>query len=257
GAQPVRLRCKRVQRQPGHLRRANLLALGPGPLLRGQQVTPSRGLEVRAGVSDFGYRNVARSVTSVVPFVDCDLSRAQNRRYGAGLAAAPPPPSATMTPLLTSLLMFALGSPGGADTKKHTPAVDGDGELLPGGAFARLGTLRFHAPYWIRSLAFAPDGKTIVSAGDGTAHVWDAATGKLVRSIKVLDRDGTISSIALSADGKALAVGGSEGALRMWDTVSGKEIRRFEYPGFVHGLALSPDGTILAVGGTDKTVRLW
>src|SRR6516225_576218 len=53
---------------------------------------------------------------------------------------------------------------------------------------------------------------------------------------------------ALSADGRLLALGG-DGALTLWDTTTGKQVRTF--PGQVSPgspLALSPDGSLLVAG---------
>ena len=50
---------------------------------------------------------------------------------------------------------------------------------LPPGARVRLGTLNFHAGGMVASLAFAPDGKTIIWQGaDYTVRHWDLSTAK-------------------------------------------------------------------------------
>jgi WD40 repeat protein len=64
--------------------------------------------------------------------------------------------------------------------------------------------------------------------------------------------------VAFAADGKTLATAGWDGTVRLWDTASGQERRRF--PGPVTGLeavAFAADGRTLAAGGQDGTVRLW
>ena len=67
----------------------------------------------------------------------------------------------------------------------------------------------------IRSLAFTPDGREIVSAGlDKVVRVWDWKSGKTVRTIRGqvgLEpwNDGRIHAAALSPDGHSLAVGGN------------------------------------------------
>ena len=47
--------------------------------------------------------------------------------------------------------------------------VDAEGDPLPRGAVMRIGTLRLRHDDTVTSIAFAPDGKTLVSCGhDGT-----------------------------------------------------------------------------------------
>ena len=65
------------------------------------------------------------------------------------------------------------------------PPVPADqyGDLLPPGAVARMGTLRFAHAGFIESAEFAPDGKTILSFGtDDTFRVWETATGRQLQS---------------------------------------------------------------------------
>ena len=58
---------------------------------------------------------------------------------------------------------------------------------------------------WVTSIAFTPDGKTLVSGSqDGTAVLWNVADGRRLRTMR---QDGeAIRSVALSPDGSTLAV---------------------------------------------------
>ncbi|HEV3449505.1 MAG TPA: sigma-70 family RNA polymerase sigma factor [Gemmataceae bacterium] len=59
-----------------------------------------------------------------------------------------------------------------------------DPDPLPPGAIARLGSTRLRPGNPISSVAFSPDGKTLVSGNWGASiHFWDVATGKELRRI--------------------------------------------------------------------------
>jgi WD40 repeat protein len=125
------------------------------------------------------------------------------------------------------------------------------GEQPPGGP---------RAP--IHALVFTPDGRSVISSGqDNTIRIWDAATGREVRSWGA--RVNKSPNLALSPDGKVLAVGGeapanAQAPVRLWDTATGQELRVL--PGHnqvVTCLAFAPDGTTLATGGGDNLVQLW
>ncbi|KKA23143.1 WD repeat protein [Rasamsonia emersonii CBS 393.64] len=67
-----------------------------------------------------------------------------------------------------------------------------------------------------------------------------------------------VSAVQFSPDGSKIASGGADGALKVWDTLTGKLIHTFE--GHLAGIstvAWSPDGETIASGSDDKSIRLW
>jgi RNA polymerase sigma factor (sigma-70 family) len=110
----------------------------------------------------------------------------------------------------------------------------------------------------VQSLAFSPDGKRLVTAShDRTVKLWDVAAAKEDRSFTVTDVRGCAVGIAISPDGKALAVGWAKGprdeGVKLLDVASGKELARFAGC----RAAFSPGGKSLATGTGDGVLKLW
>jgi WD40 repeat protein len=103
----------------------------------------------------------------------------------------------------------------------------------------------------IRSVAFAPDGKTLISAAlqKQALVVWDTATWEVIRTVPVGAR--AVLSLNFAPEGKTLAVGtsatqSSDNALMLFDTATfdPRAVVTFELP--VLTIAFSPDGRTLA-----------
>ncbi|MGW2324688.1 WD40 repeat domain-containing serine/threonine protein kinase [Streptomyces sp. NPDC001700] len=124
----------------------------------------------------------------------------------------------------------------------------------------------------VKDVAFSPDGRTLVSAGDDSdsnltpkhaALLWDVA-GRDPEPHGQGDPRATFStpqgvlSVAFSPDGKTLATGSSVGDVRLWDVATGRRtaILSDYYQGTVEHLAFSPDGKTLATPAKNG-VLLW
>jgi WD40 repeat protein/tetratricopeptide (TPR) repeat protein len=114
-------------------------------------------------------------------------------------------------------------------------------------------------------LAFSPDG-SLVATGEGYPYgpgrggfvrLWDSATGKELRPALEVSQRGAWG-LTFAPDGKTLAVGCDDGAVKVWD-IATRRVQHTFYGnlGRVHTLAYSPDGKTLASGGNDKVARLW
>jgi WD40 repeat protein len=151
--------------------------------------------------------------------------------------------------------------------------------------------------YGVRSVAFSPDGKTIVSGSeDQTIKLWNLEGKQL---LYITGHTGLIRSIAFSPDGKTIASGSADSTIKLWNlqgdelqtikgneygfssvvfsptgkifaaaspikdiikiwNLEGKELADLKgHSGGVLSIAFSPDGKIIASGGLDKTIKLW
>jgi WD40 repeat protein len=120
--------------------------------------------------------------------------------------------------------------------------TDRFGDPLPDGALARMGTVRLRHEHLMGAL-FSPDGKLIVTNGTNGFRLWDARTGKLVRTIPENFGFG-FGRFRFSPDGKWLAATQPDDSVHLLETDTGRLLRRI--PGPCDLLAVSPDARLLA-----------
>ena len=117
-------------------------------------------------------------------------------------------------------------------------------------------------------LAFSPDGRWLVAAGDedaqGQAQVltWTYAGGQWVEAAPVTGVSGSLRGIAFDGTGEQLAGATTGGNLYLWaledeGLTETAQVRVGEETTRQFDVDLSPDGTHLAGVGSDKTLRLF
>jgi RNA polymerase sigma factor (sigma-70 family) len=161
------------------------------------------------------------------------------------------------------------------DTKQN--AFSPDGGLL---AFVKEDRIRLYdttsggeprvlpaKPQRIGALTFAPDGRTLLAAGEVDGPVlWDATTAKELRRLPTGGRDYT--EFGFSADGKTLVGFGPQpgeqfGFVQLWDTATGRPrgaVQNLPERNSYGNMMLSPDARTLVLSGDNRHVTdlmLW
>ena len=74
----------------------------------------------------------------------------------------------------------------------------------------------------VSTLAISPDGKSMVSATSSGLCLWDLGSGKKIKNLTFSTFTGNseIYSIEYSRDGRLIAAGCSDEAVRIWDAKS-------------------------------------
>ncbi|HUY88889.1 MAG TPA: WD40 repeat domain-containing protein [Pirellulales bacterium] len=113
----------------------------------------------------------------------------------------------------------------------------------------------------VPAVAFLPDGKRLLSmSNDSHIRIWDLDAGACLRESWV---EGGSDMLALSPNGKSLAVSTADGAVALLDLSDAagptKDFRRFEqaHSRRIAGLAFSPQGDLLASASHDGTSVVW
>ncbi|KAI6250032.1 WD repeat-containing protein 5 [Erysiphe necator] len=110
----------------------------------------------------------------------------------------------------------------------------------------------------VSQVHFSPDGRWIAScSSDATVKVWDAMTGKHIRTME--GHLAGISAISWSPDSNTIASGSDDKLIRLWHRTTGKPypVPLRGHHNYVYSLSFSPKGNILASGSYDEAVFIW
>jgi WD40 repeat protein/energy-coupling factor transporter ATP-binding protein EcfA2 len=106
----------------------------------------------------------------------------------------------------------------------------------------------------VEAKAFSPDGRYLVTANmNGTARVWDVASGKEITRVV-----NAVSNATFSPDGRRLVTGQIDGTIAEW-MIDAKEAVRLPHGDTtkVYSVAYSRDNQWLATGSSDLKTRVF
>lgn len=114
----------------------------------------------------------------------------------------------------------------------------------------RLGSERFLHPAWVRSIIVLPGEKELATVAEDVLRLWDR-TGRVARTFS---SGGSLTTLAVSPDGKYLAGGESSRVLTIWEAGSGRVLHRHQAKN--HPIpSWSAEGKLLAyAAGTEIVV---
>ena len=203
------------------------------PSANGPQTSPSPAASTPSTYEIVSWLTVAGGLALLCLFVVLANNPTENRPYTMETARVEP-----FTPTVTP---------------ETTPTYSGSPPVTKAPATS---------PDAIASVAYSPDGSTIVGMGEDVL-LWNAKSGQLTRRIPLRNRafmePDKANAFAFAPDSKTLAVSSGSAGVKLWDAATGKCRLTVPAQGDPSSptqndtvpLAYSPDGKLLAVGNLD------
>jgi WD40 repeat protein len=108
---------------------------------------------------------------------------------------------------------------------------------------------------WVDAIAFSGDSGLVVAAVHSSVYVVDAGSGKQLTSFKTAEGR-LVKSLAISPDGRELAVGTIKGWVGLYSTEHWRLATSWEGTKLIRPLTYTPDGAALLAGADDEVTLL-
>ena len=98
---------------------------------------------------------------------------------------------------------------------------------------------------------FSPDGALVATTSGGSARLWDASSGRLLRE---LPHQSEVADLSFSPDGSHLLTASGH-TVQLWETASGRPLAAMELGGKVDEVAFAPRGQHVSLLGKHASGR--
>jgi WD40 repeat protein len=111
---------------------------------------------------------------------------------------------------------------------------------------------------WVQGFDFAPDNRLLTADSWGQLACWRYEQPEPQRLWSLPQaHPGWIRAVAVSPDGKCVATGGNDSAVRLWSVDDGSLLAELAHPDRVFSLVFHPSGKSLASGDLLGVIRDW
>lgn len=112
--------------------------------------------------------------------------------------------------------------------------------------------------YFNSTIVWAPDGERFAILGSLHRRLGIGTTEHLYEPLWLKEHEAEVNDAAFSPDGRRLVSGADDGAVCVWDAVTGNVLATLRgHKGSVACVDFSPDGSRVISGAADRTVRIW
>ncbi|HUE99614.1 MAG TPA: TIR domain-containing protein [Anaerolineales bacterium] len=109
----------------------------------------------------------------------------------------------------------------------------------------------------VLAMAFSPTENKVATAGSDTIAIANLSIESENKELYRIPIQSPIRDIAFSPDGTWFVTGSDDRRIRVWETLSGNELRAMTQDGAVTEVTVSSDGKWIASTGNDRTARVW
>jgi len=109
---------------------------------------------------------------------------------------------------------------------------------------------------WAHRFVFSPDGSRLAISGEDRIRILDTANLAVLTTMPI--HDSLADILVFSLDGKSLACASRNGAVTIWDPITGRQLAHVKPSGISwDALAVSPDGRCIAMAARGMAVHFW